>query len=223
VKNSLGSNWPQRTPTLSIEWGQIDPKGNRRVKWSSWLPHTRLEHKYESCEGYTAGFTLLCFTLWETSAVNVRGHLALVQFGEQFQWQSVLIYSTDYSCSVLLESLGLAQHKCAYSFYRSGSEPAPPSISGSSPSHFPCVFGHCSESSSLMAGMGYNGDITPCFVLHQQLDLIEHKRNLPNHEWGRYHSSRSKTCCDGEEYKVVINVKRPEVETWLVLKLCTLN
>jgi len=33
VKNSLGSNWPQRTPTLNIEWGQIDPKGNRRVKW----------------------------------------------------------------------------------------------------------------------------------------------------------------------------------------------
>jgi len=32
VKNSLGSNWPRRTPTLSIEWGQIDPKGNRRVK-----------------------------------------------------------------------------------------------------------------------------------------------------------------------------------------------
>jgi len=32
VKNSLGSNWPQRTPTLNIEWGQIDPKGNRRVK-----------------------------------------------------------------------------------------------------------------------------------------------------------------------------------------------
>jgi len=27
VKNS--SNWPQRTPTLNIEWGQIDPKGNR--------------------------------------------------------------------------------------------------------------------------------------------------------------------------------------------------
>jgi len=26
VKNSLGSNWPQRTPTLNIEWGQIDPK-----------------------------------------------------------------------------------------------------------------------------------------------------------------------------------------------------
>jgi len=34
VKNSLRSNWPQRTPTLNIEWGQIDPKGNRRVK--SW-------------------------------------------------------------------------------------------------------------------------------------------------------------------------------------------
>jgi len=32
VKNSLGSNWAQRTPTLNIEWGQIDPKGNRRVK-----------------------------------------------------------------------------------------------------------------------------------------------------------------------------------------------
>jgi len=32
VKNSLGSNWPQRTPTLNIEWGQVDPKGNRRVK-----------------------------------------------------------------------------------------------------------------------------------------------------------------------------------------------
>jgi len=32
VKNSLGSNWPERTPTLNIEWGQIDPKGNRRVK-----------------------------------------------------------------------------------------------------------------------------------------------------------------------------------------------
>jgi len=32
VKNSLGSNWPQGTPTLNIEWGQIDPKGNRRVK-----------------------------------------------------------------------------------------------------------------------------------------------------------------------------------------------
>jgi len=32
VKNSLGSNLPQRTPTLNIEWGQIDPKGNRRVK-----------------------------------------------------------------------------------------------------------------------------------------------------------------------------------------------
>jgi len=26
VKNSLGSNGPQRTPTLNIEWGQIDPK-----------------------------------------------------------------------------------------------------------------------------------------------------------------------------------------------------
>jgi len=32
VKNSLGSNWPHGTPTLNIEWGQIDPKGNRRVK-----------------------------------------------------------------------------------------------------------------------------------------------------------------------------------------------
>jgi len=32
VKNSLGSNWPQRTPTFNIEWGQIDPKGNRRFK-----------------------------------------------------------------------------------------------------------------------------------------------------------------------------------------------
>jgi len=31
VKNSLGSNWPERTPTLNIEWGQIDPKDNRRV------------------------------------------------------------------------------------------------------------------------------------------------------------------------------------------------
>jgi len=31
--DSLGSNWPQRTPTLNIEWGQIDPKGNRRVKY----------------------------------------------------------------------------------------------------------------------------------------------------------------------------------------------
>jgi len=36
VKNSLGSNWPQRTPTLNIEWGQIDPKGNRRVKRDHW-------------------------------------------------------------------------------------------------------------------------------------------------------------------------------------------
>jgi len=26
VKNTLGSNWPERTPTLNIEWGQIDPK-----------------------------------------------------------------------------------------------------------------------------------------------------------------------------------------------------
>jgi len=26
VKNSLGSNWLERTPTLNIEWGQIDPK-----------------------------------------------------------------------------------------------------------------------------------------------------------------------------------------------------
>jgi len=34
VKNSLGSNWPQRTPTLNFEWGQTDPKGNRRVKHS---------------------------------------------------------------------------------------------------------------------------------------------------------------------------------------------
>jgi len=34
VKNSLRSNWPERTPTLNIEWGQIDPKGNRRVKKS---------------------------------------------------------------------------------------------------------------------------------------------------------------------------------------------
>jgi len=36
VKNSLGSNWPQGTPTLNIEWGQIDPKGNRRVKEGKW-------------------------------------------------------------------------------------------------------------------------------------------------------------------------------------------
>jgi len=39
VKNSLGSNWPQRTPTLNIEWGQIDPKGNRRVKVHFSLHH----------------------------------------------------------------------------------------------------------------------------------------------------------------------------------------
>jgi len=31
VKNSLGSNWPERTQTLNIEWGQIDPKVTRRV------------------------------------------------------------------------------------------------------------------------------------------------------------------------------------------------
>lgn len=41
--------------------------------------------------------------------------------------------------------------KSAYLFYQWGSGPAPPSISGSSPLHFLCVFGHCSGSSSPMA------------------------------------------------------------------------
>jgi len=34
VKNSLGSNWPQRTPTLNIEWGQIE--GNSAG--GAWIP-----------------------------------------------------------------------------------------------------------------------------------------------------------------------------------------
>jgi len=52
VKNSLGSNWPERTPTLNIEWGQIDPKGNRRVNTVSPLhirerSHTRVPRRLD--------------------------------------------------------------------------------------------------------------------------------------------------------------------------------
>jgi len=61
-KNSLGSNWPQRTPTLNIEWGQIDPKvtgglkNNNLIKTSfvasnEWISmgsfHYFVQHIYE--------------------------------------------------------------------------------------------------------------------------------------------------------------------------------
>jgi len=40
--DSLGSNWPERTQTLNIEWGQIDPKvtGGLISEYNFFLKHT---------------------------------------------------------------------------------------------------------------------------------------------------------------------------------------
>jgi len=49
--NSLGSNWPQRTPTLNIEWGQIDPKvtGGLKVNFFSEWATTKTVKVYSLC------------------------------------------------------------------------------------------------------------------------------------------------------------------------------
>lgn len=56
-----------------------------------------------------------------------------------------------------VHSAGLTKFKrisfTTYLFYQWDSVPAPPSTSGNNLSHFPCVFAHYSESSSLMAGI----------------------------------------------------------------------
>jgi len=45
VKNSLGSNWPERAPTLNIEWGQIDPKVTGGLKNPAWFERFLVEPK----------------------------------------------------------------------------------------------------------------------------------------------------------------------------------
>jgi len=62
VKNSLGSNWPQGTPTLNIEWGQIDPKGNRRVKGILWTKIWKKKAKVSItwCKNCTDFSSIIC-------------------------------------------------------------------------------------------------------------------------------------------------------------------